>query len=231
MCVTRAHTTRLWMGSMRADFQNTVILLPGWATDSRVFRTEGIKENILTLDCADPFAIEQTLLALLEKHALSRVTLVGYSMGGFAAAAFAKAHPERVASLVLCGIRRRYLPKQIAFVKKQIVADKDAYLRAFYSQAFADAAARAEFDATLRDDYLRLFSCDDLDRGLDYLAQAAIECDALKDIPTTSVHGRLDTIAPLAEAEAIAAESGARICVYDDVGHMVVRERAIEVTL
>jgi pimeloyl-ACP methyl ester carboxylesterase len=207
----------------------TVVLLPGWATDCRIFRREALGADVIELDYADPFAIEQELCALIEKHGLSRVTLVGFSMGGFAAAAFAKRYPEKVASLLLCGIRRKYLPKQIAFVRKHVEADKDAYLRVFYAQGFADAHARAEFDATLRDVYCAKFSSEQLLRGLEYLAQAMIDTEALKGIPTTIVHGRLDGIAPLAEAETIAAECGAQLRVFDGVGHMVVAEREIEV--
>ena len=50
-----------------------------------------------------PFSDVEDLGALMDALAIPRATLVGLSMGGFIAADFALARPERVVSLVLVG--------------------------------------------------------------------------------------------------------------------------------
>ena len=51
------------------------------------------------------------LLELTEGLAVDQIDLVGNSMGGFFAIAFAAAHPDRVRKLVLCGYSRRPVPQ------------------------------------------------------------------------------------------------------------------------
>jgi pimeloyl-ACP methyl ester carboxylesterase len=55
----------------------------------------------------NPKKIRAQILAVLDAHALSRVHWVGESSGGIIGLLFAAAHPERIASLVLCNTPTR----------------------------------------------------------------------------------------------------------------------------
>ena len=57
------------------------------------------------------------LLELTEGLAVDKIDLVGNSMGGFFAIAFAAAHPERVRKLVLCGTAGGLFPKPGLFLQ------------------------------------------------------------------------------------------------------------------
>jgi pimeloyl-ACP methyl ester carboxylesterase len=60
----------------------------------------------------NPEKIGAQILAVLDAHSLSRVHWVGESSGGIIGLLFAAAHPERIASLVLCNTPTR-IPDEI----------------------------------------------------------------------------------------------------------------------
>lgn len=68
-----------------------------------VFDHRGFGRSACANDHFDPAEFPADLEAILEAAGSDRVALVGQSMGGWTGLPFARAHPERVRALVLCG--------------------------------------------------------------------------------------------------------------------------------
>jgi pimeloyl-ACP methyl ester carboxylesterase len=68
--------------------------------------------------------------------------------------------------------------------------------------------AYRRFRSGLQPAYLREMDPGVLRDGLSYLADARLSGEALPDCPVAIVHGEEDVVAPLAEAEGVARESG-----------------------
>ncbi|WP_208028995.1 alpha/beta fold hydrolase [Rhabdothermincola sediminis] len=65
------------------------------------------------VDGFGPSGIAATLPALLDQFGLSRVALVGASLGGLSAIAFADAHPDRAAGIALIDVGHRLEPEGV----------------------------------------------------------------------------------------------------------------------
>jgi pimeloyl-ACP methyl ester carboxylesterase len=65
------------------------------------------------VDGFGPSGIAATLPALLDQFGLSRVALVGASLGGLSAIAFADAHPDRAAAIALIDVGHRLEPEGV----------------------------------------------------------------------------------------------------------------------
>jgi pimeloyl-ACP methyl ester carboxylesterase len=187
------------------------VLLPGWATDGRIFgnRFPGVAAVV-----AGPLRTEgfpDRLAAFLDGVAPGPVTVVGWSLGGFLAAEFARRHPERVRRVLLVGIRRRYPAADLSAVRASLARDRRACLSEFYAQCFfpSQMAAYRAFRAGLQEEYLREMEQAALLSGLSYLATATLSPSTLPRCPVAVVHGEKDVVAPAAEAESLAREGGA----------------------
>lgn len=69
------------------------------AVDGRGFGESPLRGSYALADLADDLA------ALLDERAVDRATVLGMSMGGYTALAFAARHPERLAALILADTR------------------------------------------------------------------------------------------------------------------------------
>jgi len=209
-----------------------MVLLPGWATDGRIF--DGVFPGVtaVTTGPLRPEGFTARLAKFLDRAAHGPVTLVGWSLGGFLAADFARNYPDRVRRVVLVGIRRGYPAADLSAVRASLLRDREACLSTFYAQCFfpeqttmardgqvsgqagmprisspwRDAYRR--FRAGLQDVYLREMDGDALREGLSYLAGARLSGRSLPACPTAIVHGGKDVVAPLEEAEGVAREGG-----------------------
>jgi pimeloyl-ACP methyl ester carboxylesterase len=121
----------------------SVVLLPGWATDGRVF--EGVLPGVTAVTTGplrtDGFS--RRLAAFLGRAARGPVTVVGWSLGGFIAAEFAREYPDRVRRVVLVGIRRGYPAAVLSAVLASLLRDREACLSTFYAQCFIPAQTPA----------------------------------------------------------------------------------------
>jgi len=187
-----------------------VVLLPGWATDGRIF--EGVLPGVAAVTTGQlrPEGFPRRLAAFLDRAARGPVTVVGWSLGGFLAAEFARECPDRVGRVVLVGIRREYPEGDVAGVLRSLSADPGACLSAFYAQCFYPSRMPAyrRFRAGLQAAYLREMDGGALREGLSYLAGARLSGETLPACPVAIVHGEKDVIAPFAEAEGLAREAG-----------------------
>jgi pimeloyl-ACP methyl ester carboxylesterase len=198
-----------------------VVLLPGWATDGRIFGTlfPGIAAVV-----AGPLRTEgfsDRLAAFLGGVARGPVTVVGWSLGGFLAAEFARRHPERVRRVLLVGVRRRYPAAAVEAVRASLARDRRACLSGFYAQCFfpSQMAAYRNFRAGLQEEYLREMDDAFLLPGLSYLSAATLSVSVLPRCPVTVVHGEKDVVAPASEAESLARESGASFHLLQGAPH------------
>jgi pimeloyl-[acyl-carrier protein] methyl ester esterase len=187
-----------------------VVLLPGWATDGRIF--EGVLPGVtaVTTGPLRPDRFSRRLAAFLDRTARGPVTVVGWSLGGFLAAEFARETPDRVRRVVLVGIRREYPEGDVEAVLRSLSADPGGCLSGFYTRCFypSQIPAYRRFRGRLQAAYLREMDGGALREGLSYLASARLSRETLPACPVAIVHGEEDVVAPLAEAEGVARETG-----------------------
>jgi len=79
------------------------------------------------------------IAAVVDSLHVERFVLVGHSMGGAAAIAYAGAHPDRVAGLVMVGAPGRTPPEQGQKIMAQIEANYDSVTMAYWQQLLTDA--------------------------------------------------------------------------------------------
>jgi 2-hydroxy-6-oxonona-2,4-dienedioate hydrolase len=158
---------------------------------------------------------------------IDRASLVGNSLGGWIAAAFALAHPERVDRLVLCdaagyrALAQAMEPRTLDALK---LASRDdiRYLgpltfhnKQFYEGAAVDDAFRQRVIAG--DSYTISRVLDSLIRGDDALDNRLHAINR----PTLILWGRDDKLIPLSFGERFHQEiAGSQLRIIDNCGHM-----------
>lgn len=149
--------------------------------------------------------------------------LLGWSLGGYAAAWFARCYPELVARVILAGVRPHYPAAQLAAMRDALTRDRAACLTTFYRQCFLPAQRTdyRRFRTELEPAYQAEFPTDALLAGLDYLEASMLAPASLPPVPTTLVHGAQDVIAPIKETRRLADESGLPMRVVPDAAHAV----------
>jgi len=188
----------------------SMVLLPGWATDGRIF--EGVLPGVsaLTTGPLRPEGFSRRLATFLDRAARGPVTVVGWSLGGFLAAGFAREYPDRVRRVVLVGIRRAYPEGEVAALLRSLSTVPGGTLSGFYARCFypSQIPAYRRFRSRLQEAYLREMDVGVLREGLSCLAGAKLSGGTLPACPVAVVHGEDDVIAPFAEAEGVARECG-----------------------
>ena len=122
----------------------SLVLLPGWATDGRVF--DGLFPGVaaVTTGPLRPEGFTRRLASFLDRSVRGPVDVIGWSLGGFLAAEFARERPERVRRVVLVGIRRGYPAADLSAVRASLLRDREACLSTFYAQCFLPAQTTAK---------------------------------------------------------------------------------------
>jgi len=205
-------------------YKETLLLIPGWGLDYRIFDELDLKYNYLVSTLAWPPDFTERLGETLQKLALERISILGHSMGGFLAVDFAVKYPDRVSELFLVGIRKRYSAKEIGPVREKIRKKRAGFMRKMYDQSFsaAEKDILSHFKSTLLKIYTKEMDGALLGAGLDYLSGAEITAEDLKNLNVRFIHGEADAIAPISEAASIA--SGLPEAKFDRVkggGHML----------
>jgi 2-hydroxy-6-oxonona-2,4-dienedioate hydrolase len=157
---------------------------------------------------------------------IERATLVGNSMGGWIAAAFTAAFPDRVDKLVLVDAAGYAPPKdfdtRVFFALNpttrdamKVLVSKVFYNKAFQTDDMIDAAIAARLAAG--DGFTIKSITESIIRGEDFLD------DTVKTIkrPTLIVWGREDGLTPLADAQRFQKDiAGSKLVVFDQCGHV-----------
>ena len=182
-------------------FKETILLIPGWASDYRIFDPLELNFNYLMPVMFSPFDFEPALLASFKENSFKEVSILGWSMGGFLAADFAAKYPQHVKSLTLIGMREKHDGAGIDKIKEYIETNQNSYLYKFYHECFSpeEKETLSVFKRGLMKDYLKEFATDELLTGLDYLAKAELKAEVFKKVKTRLIHGDSDRIAPIEE--------------------------------
>jgi pyruvate dehydrogenase E2 component (dihydrolipoamide acetyltransferase) len=227
-----------------------VVLLHGFGGDLNnwLFNTDKLAERrrVVALDLpghgesakdvgvGDLDAFAEVLGGFLDAVGTGRAHLVGHSMGGAVALAYALAHPDRVASLILvaaAGLGEDINPD---YIDGFVAAERRRELKGVLELLFAD---QSHVSRTLVDDVLRYKRLDGVDAALRTVAaamypsgrQARVLAGELErlTVPLLVVWGEQDRVLPAAHADA--ARARGRVEVLAGAGHSPHMEAANEV--
>jgi pyruvate dehydrogenase E2 component (dihydrolipoamide acetyltransferase) len=222
-----------------------LVFIPGFGGDINifVFNQETLAENraVYALDMpghggsskdvgeGDLDFFAGIVAGFLDEMGIEKAHIAGHSMGGVVAGAFALAHPERVASLIL--IASAGLGEEINadYIKGFIAANRRREMRDVLQLLFADP------DLVTRDlvnDVLSYKRLDGVDEALRTVAdrvfpggrQAKVLDLSGADIPILAVWGREDEVVPASHADNL--PDRARVEIIDGKGHSVQMEAA-----
>lgn len=214
------------------DMSNWAMTVPALAAKYHVFVPDQVgfgKSDKPVMNYRVATLVE-FLNVFCKKLGIEKASLVGNSLGGWTAAAFTIAYPEKVDNLVLVDAAG-YSPKRwggpepnaqlISTLNPSTTADmKAAFGLIFYNKAMqSDAFIEQAFTAKLkRGDGATINSfIENALLGLDYLD------DKVKAIkaPTLVIWGKQDGLTPLALGELFAKDiAGAQLVVFDQCGHV-----------
>jgi len=192
--------------------------------DARGFGATPPGVSLLTME-----RIAEDGAALLDHLGVGQAVVAGCSMGGYAAFAFARRHPERLRGLVLQDTRagadtEEARGNRAALAEKVLREGAGAAVEAFLPRLVGETThrERPELVARLRERML-LASPRGIADALAGLAARADSGPTLREIrvPTLVVCGAEDVLTPVAESEAIhRGVAGSRLEVIPRAGHL-----------
>jgi pimeloyl-ACP methyl ester carboxylesterase len=192
--------------------------------DARGFGGSSVGDGVLTMD-----RIAEDAAALIDRLRLGPVILVGCSMGGYAAFAFAQKHASLLRALVLVDTRagadsadaRKGRMELAAKVMKE---GPQPALDFFLPKVFGDTTRRSRADVVARlKDMMLATPARGLSDGLHGIAARQDSTTLLREIsvPTLVVCGEEDVITPRAEAEIMQRGiKGAELVMIPKAGHL-----------
>lgn len=205
-------------------FADTLVLVPGWATEHRIFSNLDLSYNYLVPLEFNPFSFEKELSQAINMNSLDKVSLLGWSMGGFLVADFASRYPDRIKELILIGMRERFGIQEIEEAREGIKKSRKAYLYKFYHNCFSktDREGLGWFKKNLLSQYIDKMDLGRLLSGLDYLSRACLSSKSLTRIKRIRIfHGSDDKIVCLREALSIKSSlPQAEFVILKGLGHI-----------
>jgi pimeloyl-[acyl-carrier protein] methyl ester esterase len=181
--------------------ENLLVLIPGWASDYRIFSGLNLEFNYLLPLVFSPFHFAHDLLQEIKERNIKKISLFAWSLGGFVGVAFAIRYPHLIDEIILVSIRKQYNRERLKEIKRQLNKNSKAYLYKFYNQCFYKKEQMSWFRERLLKDYCNKFDLDYLLESLDYLENAKINAKSLQIIKNIKIiHGEQDKIAPIQEA-------------------------------
>lgn len=204
-------------------YNSTTLLIPGWASDWRIFNTMNLDSNYLVPNVSLPFDFDKGLSGALEQNGLKKITVIGWSMGGFIAYGLLSKYRDIIDEAILISVRRRYEKESIENIKIYLKKNARAFLCKFYKDCFSpnESERLAWFKDNLLKEYLDLMDLDMLLEGLDYLSGAEIDTVNTGSTKLKLIHGDEDKIAPIKDAyELKRSMPKAEFIVVSGSGHM-----------
>ena len=164
-----------------------------------VFSGWGIKESVLNAPKHYIFEEEESVENNL-KNTACKVKLIGFSLGAQQALEISKKFPEKILSLHLISWRCFYPEKELLIAKKQLLKDKNAYMKFFYKRCFNLKKDWELFRSKHLEQHLNHFS---LNKLLNQLTLFKTDHNNIpfKSItcPIQFIHSKTDKIAPYKE--------------------------------
>lgn len=186
--------------------QCSIVCLPGWATDWRIFRDMHTECNVVSPESFLPASYMNDLTDYLREERTDPITVCGWSLGAYAGLTLAQRVPHKIRRMILIGVRSRYPETDIKSVKQSLLDEPERCLRRFYRQCFLPAQRDdyRTFRTKLMDAYLDAPDVESLCAGLDVLAEYHLPPDTLPECDIIMVHGQNDVVAPVTEARKVA---------------------------
>ena len=210
---------RMWEGQEGLSSRYRIVRF-----DARGFGGSGPGDAALTMD-----RIAEDAAVLIERLRLGPVILVGCSMGGYAAFAFAQKHPTLLRGLVLVDTRaaadtpeaRRGRGDLAARVMKE---GARAALDAFLPRIIGETTKKSRADVIARlKDIMLATSPRGISDALHGMAARQDSTPLLREIrvPALVVCGEEDVITPVAEAESLhRGIRGSELAIIPKAGHL-----------
>lgn len=218
------------MRSLRSDFKfidrgfpKTLLLMPGWATDHRVFADLDLGFNyLLPVKCATGDFVKECV-RVMNGAKIEKVSICGWSLGGFLGCDLFKECPGRVEELILVGMREKYEARQLSEVRAYLDRSRSGYLYKFYAECFSENEKDllSWFKTNFMKSYLREMESEILLEGLDYLERARLDIESLGGTKVRFIHGSGDKIAPVEGLTCVLKRlPGAVFTLIEGAGHM-----------
>lgn len=206
---------------------SSIVLVHGWATDHRIFESLDLPFNYLVVTSLSISTFVQDLAAELDRRDMGRVSLMGWSLGGFLAYEFAATHSNLINELVLVSIRRKYEKEKLESIREALLSKKRGFLHWFYGECFCNDDRMPGSKWNLFREYCKELSLGDLLDGLDYLERVELLPEWLQAIENiTIVHGEYDRISPIEEARDIRIQlNQSQLIVVRGTGHLPFLEK------
>ncbi len=205
-------------------FADTAVLIPGWASDCRIFAGLDLAFNYLLPVGLNFSDFEKEFTCALEQNSIKKALLLGWSLGGFLATEFAIRNPSSIKELVLLSIAREFDGNLLKEIASKIKKNKRAYLYKFYRDCFSteDRAGWCWFKKNLLEDYISTMELDSLLAGLNYLSTVRFKLTGASGIDRVRIfHGEEDRIMPFSDAARIKSEFGqADFTALSGIGHI-----------
>lgn len=208
---------------LERGYGDTILLIPGWATDHRIFGGLDLPFNYLVPEARLSLCPKEKFISALKERGLSRVSILGWSMGSFLASEIAFSCPDIIGDVIIfVSARKRCDKGAIGEARDRLKKNRRAFLYKFYSNFFCEdeKAASSWFRQNLLRSYIDGMGLGPLLEGLDYLSGAEFGSQRLDGLRTIFVHGKSDRIAPPEEARDIAAAIPlSRFIAMEKTGH------------
>ncbi len=201
--------------------KDLLVLIPGWATDYRIFTALDLEFNYLIPLNFSPFTFKEDLIKELREKAIEKISLFGWSLGGFVGAELAAQYTNLIDRIILVSIRKKYKNESLEVIRKHLMDNKRGFLYKFYRRCFSKQEKYC-FRESLLKNYCKELSLSYLLEGLDYLENAEINPKMLKNIKKIKIiHGEHDSITPIQEAIDIKESvSHAKFACIKKTGHL-----------
>lgn len=232
--------TVILLHGLGGDTTNWAMTVPALASKYHVFALDqiGFGQSDKPLINYRVATLVEFLAGFYKKLGIEKASLVGNSLGGWTAAAFAIAHPDKVDKLILVDAagysNKRWggpeMTKELAMGLNPATVEglKQSLSLIFYNKAMiTDQFAETAFAAKLKrgDGYTINAFIDSILRGEDYLDGKTKTIKAA----TLVIWGREDALTPLGIGEAFAQDiPGAQKVVIEKCGHVPQLEKAVE---
>lgn len=200
-----------------------LVLIPGWGFDARIFEPLDLDFNYLLAETNDLERFSADLMSALIENRIKKISLFGWSMGGFLAIHFLEEYGrDFVQEIFLVSMRKSYPKKEIDSQIALLVKDRELYLNRFYRNCFmGQKQIFSWFKESLFSSYIEMFDLEFLLNGLDYLMQQKLKTATLKENPVRIIHGAKDRIAPYSEIVELAKDiSFPGIVTFKKSGHL-----------
>jgi pimeloyl-ACP methyl ester carboxylesterase len=219
--------TRDSQSTSKMSTSNTLVLIPGFMTDSDLWRDVypfWSEKHLIYADFSKGSSIKDLATHILE-NLPQKFMLLGFSMGGYVARQITYLAPERVEALILVGTSSRAGSPSPRNVSAQS-------FKGLSTQALATALHPAHAKDTILLDRLKAMSVrggatlyerlSQMERASDFTQLHHIRC------PTLVIAGANDQLRPLGDAEELAEALKAPLCIIEDCGHMIPLEKPEE---